>query len=88
LQHLLVRQGHQVTAATRYDRAHRFLGKKSTIPVVQVNARNLLGIVRAARGSQLLVNGFGGGPLTKSMRAALRIRSHYLDLARTSLESI
>ena len=57
LAHLLTRQGHQVTCGDRdLDRARRFLGKKSTIPVVQVNARNLWGIVRAAKGSQLLVN--------------------------------
>src|SRR5882762_794774 len=57
LAHLLVRQGHQVTCGDRdLDRAHHFLGKKSKIPVVQVNARNLWGIVSAARGSQLLVN--------------------------------
>jgi len=57
LAHLLTRQGHQVTCGDRdLDRARRFLGKKSTISVVQVNARNLWGIVRAARGSQLLVN--------------------------------
>ena len=58
LAHLLTRQGHQkVTCGDRdLDRARRFLGKKSTIPVVQVNARNMWGIVRAAKGSQLLVN--------------------------------
>jgi hypothetical protein len=57
LAHLLTRQGHQVTCGDRdLDRARRFLGKKSTIPVVQVNARNLWGIVRAAGGAQLIVN--------------------------------
>ena len=82
LAHLLTRQGHQVTCGDRdLDRARRFLGKKSTIPVVQVNARNLWGIVRAARGSQLLVNASAAVFNEIVLRAALRIRSHYLDLS-------
>src|ERR1700674_947749 len=81
LAHLLTRQGHQVTCGDRdIERARRFLGKKSTIPVVQVNARNLWGIVRAARGSQLLVNASAAVFNEIVLRAALRIRSHYLDL--------
>jgi saccharopine dehydrogenase (NAD+, L-lysine forming) len=82
LAHLLTRQGHQVTCGDRDpDRARRFLGKKSTIPVVQVNARNLWGIVRAARGAQLLVNASAAVFNEIVMRAALRIRCHYLDLS-------
>jgi hypothetical protein len=82
LAHLLVRQGHQVTCGDRdLDRAHRFLGKKSKIPVVQVNARNLWGIVSAARGSQLLVNASASVFNEIVLRAALRIRAHYLDLS-------
>src|SRR6266851_823853 len=82
LAHLLTRQGHQVTCGDRdLDRARRFLGKKSTIPVVQVNARNLWGIVGAARGSQLLVNASAAVFNEIVLRAALRIRSHYLDLS-------
>jgi len=82
LAHLLTRQGHQVTCGDRdLDRARRFLGKKSTIPVVQVNARNLWGIVRAARGSQLLVNASASIFNEIAMRAALRIRAHYADLS-------
>jgi saccharopine dehydrogenase (NAD+, L-lysine-forming) len=82
LAHLLVRQGHQVTCGDRdLDRAHRFLGKKTKIPVVQVNARNLWGIVSAARGSQLLVNASASVFNEVVLRAALRIRSHYLDLS-------
>ena len=82
LAHLLVRQGHQVTCGDRdLDRAHRFLGKKTKIPVVQVNARNLWGIVSAARGSQLLVNASASVFNEIVLRAALRIRSHYLDLS-------
>src|ERR1700686_4074575 len=82
LAHLLTRQGHEVTCGDRdLDRARRFLGKKSTIPVVQVNARNLWGIVRAARGSQLLVNASASVFNEIVLRAALRIRSHYIDLS-------
>lgn len=82
LAHLLTRQGHQVTCGDRdLDRARRFLGKKSAIPVVQVNARNLWGIVRAAKGSQLLVNASASVFNEIALRAALRIRSHYLDLS-------
>jgi hypothetical protein len=82
LAHLLTRQGHQVTCGDRdLDRARRFLGKKSTIPVVQVNARNLWGIVRAASGSQLLVNASASVFNEIVLRAALRIRAHYVDLS-------
>src|SRR6267378_916904 len=82
LAHLLVRQGHQVTCGDRdLDRAHHFLGKKSKIPVVQVNARNLWGIVSAARSSQLLVNSSASVFNEIVLRAALRIRAHYLDLS-------
>lgn len=62
-------------------RARSFLGKKSTIPVVRVNARNMWGIVRAARGSQLLVNASAAVFNEIVLRAALRIRSHYVDLS-------
>jgi saccharopine dehydrogenase (NAD+, L-lysine forming) len=82
LAHLLKRQGHQVTCGDRdLDRARRFLGKKSAIPVVQVNARNLWGIVRAAKGSQLLVNASASVFNEIILRAALRIRAHYIDLS-------
>jgi saccharopine dehydrogenase (NAD+, L-lysine-forming) len=82
LAHLLSRQGHQVTCGDRdLDRARRFLGKKSTIPVVQVNARNMWGIVRAAKGSQLLVNASAAVFNEIVLRAALRIRCHYMDLS-------
>ena len=82
LAQLLARQGHSITCGDRDpERTHRFLGKRSPIPVVQVNARNLWGIVRAARGCQLLVN---AGPAVFNqivLRAALRLRAHYLDLS-------
>jgi saccharopine dehydrogenase-like protein len=82
LAHLLARQGHQVTCGDRdLARAQRFLGKKSAIPVVRVNARNLRGIVQAARGCQLIVNASASVFNEIVMRAALRIRAHYTDLS-------
>src|SRR5260221_6294640 len=82
LAHLLVRQGHEVTCGDRdLERARRFLGKKSKIPVVQVNARNHWAIGRAARGSQLLVNASAAVFNGIVLRAALRIRSHYMNLS-------
>src|ERR1700674_1400930 len=81
LAHLLTRQGHQVICGDRdLDRARGFLGKKSNIPVVAVNARNLWAIVRAARGSQFLVNASAAVFNEIVLRAALRLRAHYLDL--------
>jgi len=46
-----------------------------------VNARNHWAIVRAARGSQLLVNASAAVFNEIVLRAALRIRSHYMDLS-------
>src|ERR1700724_3491718 len=63
LAHLLVRQGHQVTCGDRdLQRARLFLGKKSKIPVVQVNAS-------ASVFNEIV------------LRAALRIRAHYMDMS-------
>jgi saccharopine dehydrogenase (NAD+, L-lysine-forming) len=82
LAQLLERQGHTVWCGDRdVDRAHRFLGKRSTIAVTQVNARNLLGIVRAARGCHLIVNASASVFNLIVMRAALRLRAHYVDLS-------
>jgi len=82
LARLLVRQGHQVTCGDRDpDRARRFLGKASPIPIRQVNARNLWSIVKAARGSHLVVNCSPAVLNMIVMRAALRLRAHYLDTA-------
>ena len=79
---LLLRQGHTVWCGDRDPaRARRFLGEKSTIPVAKVNARNMLGIVRAARGCQLIVNASASVFNLIVMRAALRLRAHYLDLS-------
>ncbi len=82
LAQLLERQGHDVWCGDRDPaRARRFLGKRSTIAVANVNARNLHGIVRAARGCQLIVNASASVFNEIVLRAALRLRAHYLDLS-------
>ena len=82
LARLLVRQGHQVTCGDRDPvRARRFLGKQSRIPIRQVNARNQWSIVKAARGSHLIVNACPAVLNQIVLRAALRLRAHYLDTA-------
>jgi saccharopine dehydrogenase-like NADP-dependent oxidoreductase len=82
LAELLERQGHTVWCGDRDPvRARRFLGKRSTIAVTEVNARNLRGIVRAARGCQLIVNASASVFNQIVMRAALRLRAHYVDLS-------
>lgn len=82
LAQLLARQGHQVTCGDRDpERARRFLGKKSAIPVVHANVRNLRSVVRAARGCHLLVNASPAKFNESALRAALRLRAHYLDLS-------
>jgi hypothetical protein len=81
LAQLLERQGHTVWCGDRdVDRAARFLGKKSTVKVVEANARNLWSIVRAGRGANLLVNASPAVFNKVILRAALRLRAHYLDL--------
>src|SRR5580692_6560958 len=81
LAHLLERQGHTVWCGDRDpERARHFLGKKSTIPVVEANARNLWSIVRAARGCQLLINASPAVFNEIVLRSALRLRANYLDL--------
>jgi len=82
LAQLLERQGHTVWCGDRDpERARRFLGKRSTIAVTEVNARNLLGIVRVARGCNLVVNASASVFNQIVMRAALRLRAHYVDLS-------
>src|SRR3977135_54888 len=82
LAQLLERQGHTVWCGDRdLERARRFLGKKSTIPVTEVNARNLRGIVKAAKGCQLIVNASASVFNEIVLRAALRLRAHYVDLS-------
>jgi saccharopine dehydrogenase (NAD+, L-lysine forming) len=81
LAQLLARQGHTVWCGDRdIERAHRFLGKKSGIEVVEANARNLWSIVRAGRGCNLIVNASPAVFNQIVLRAALRLRTHYLDL--------
>src|SRR5713101_7453606 len=82
LAQLLERQGHTVWCGDRDpERARRFLGKKSTIAVTEVNARNLRGIVKAAKGCHLIVNASASLFNEIVLRAALRLRAHYLDLS-------
>jgi len=82
LAQLLDRQGHTVWCGDRDPiRARRFLGKKSTIPIAEVNARNLRGIVKAAKGCQLIINASASVFNEIVIRAALRVRSHYMDLS-------
>jgi hypothetical protein len=82
LAQLLDRQGHTVWCGDRDPiRARRFLGKKSTIPIAEVNARNLRGIVKAAKGCQLVINASASVFNEIVLRAALRLRAHYLDLS-------
>ena len=82
LAQLLERQGHTVWCGDRDpERARRFLGKRSTIAVTEVNARNLRGIAKAAKGCQLIVNASASVFNEIVLRAALRLRSHYVDLS-------
>jgi hypothetical protein len=82
LARLLARQGHTVWCGDRDpERARRFLGKQSALAVVEANARNLWSVARAARGCHLIVNSAASVFNETVMRAALRLRAHYLDLA-------
>jgi saccharopine dehydrogenase (NAD+, L-lysine-forming) len=82
LAQLLERQGHAVWCGDRDpERARRFLGRRSTIAVTEVNARNLRGIVKAAKGCQLIVNASASVFNEIVLRAALRLRAHYVDLS-------
>lgn len=81
LAQLIARQGHTVWCGDKDpERARRFLGKNSPLPVEEVNARNLWAIVGAARGCHLLVNASPAVFNEIVLRAALRLRAHYLDL--------
>ncbi len=82
LAQLLERQGHDVWCGDRNPiRARRFLGMKSTIAIATVNARNLRGIVRAAKGCDLIINASASVFNERVLRAALRLRARYLDLS-------
>ena len=79
---LLVRQGHQVACGDRDPgRARAFLGERSSLSIQRVNARNLHAIVKAARGCHLLVNACPAVFNNIILRAALRLRVHYIDTA-------
>jgi hypothetical protein len=79
---LLIRQGHQVWCGDRNPaRARGFLGERSNPVIKPVNARNLRGIVKAAKGCQLMINACPAVLNKVIMRAALRLRVHYLDTA-------
>lgn len=81
LAQLLARQGHSVWCGDRdVARARHFLGKKSEIKVVEANARNIWSIVRAGRGANLVINASPAVYNQIILRAALRLRAHYLDL--------
>jgi len=81
LAQLLERQGHSVRCGDRdVERARRFLGRKSGIRIVEANARNIWSIVRAGRGANLVVNASPAVYYKIILRAALRLRAHYLDL--------
>ncbi len=82
LARLLVRQGHRVACGDRDPgRALAFLGDRPTLPIHRVNARNLFDVVKAAKGSHLLINTCPTAVNKVVIRAALRIRAHYLDTA-------
>lgn len=82
LAQLLERQGHDVWCGDRNPtRARRFLGMKSTIAIATVNARNLRGIIRAAKGCDVIINATASVFNERLLRAALRLRAHYLDLS-------
>src|SRR5208283_4859281 len=82
LTQLLERQGHDVWCGDRNPaRARRFLGMKSTIAIARVNARNFRGILRAAKGCDLIINATASVFNERVLRAALRLRAQYLDLS-------
>ena len=81
LARLLARQGHTVWCGDRdVERARRFLGRKTDLEVRQTNARNIWSIIRAAQGAHLIVNASPAVFNRIILRAALRLRAHYLDL--------
>jgi hypothetical protein len=85
---LLIRQGHQVSCGDRNPaRARGFLGEGTDLVIKQVNARSVRGVVKAARHCQLLVNACPAVLNRAIMRAALRLRAHYIDTASHLRES-
>jgi hypothetical protein len=85
---LLIRQGHQVLCGDRdLVRARAFLGEHSTLVIQRVNARNPRSIVKAAKGCHLLVNACPAVFNKTILRAALQLRSHYIDTASHLIQS-
>ena len=79
---LLIRQGHQVSCGDcDLVRARAFLGEHSTLVIQRVNARNPRSIVKAAKGCSLIVNACSAVYNKTVLRAALQLRSHYIDTA-------
>lgn len=79
---LLTRQGYHVFCGDRDPaRAREFLGGSLDSVIQCVNARNVRSVVEAAQGCHLLINTCPPTMNTVVMRAALRLRSHYLDTA-------
>lgn len=79
---LLARQGHHVACGDRDPtRARSFLGEQSLTVIQRVNARNVRDVAQAAKGCHLLINACPAGLNKIILRAALRIRAHYLDTA-------
>ncbi len=80
LARLLLRQHHEVWCGDRDpQRTRRFLDPG--IRCEPANARNVWSIARAARGAHLLVNAVPATFNETVLRAALRLRAHYLDMA-------
>ncbi|MBP7828217.1 MAG: saccharopine dehydrogenase NADP-binding domain-containing protein [Verrucomicrobia bacterium] len=80
LAQLLRRRGFTVWCGDRdLSRAHRFVGRH--LECRSANARSMRSVARAAQGCQLLVNAAPAVYNQTVIRAALRLRVHYLDLA-------
>lgn len=80
LAQLLRRRGHEVACGDRDpDRARAFIGRQ--IECRAVNARYSRSIARVAQGFQLLINATPAVFNEAAIRAALRLKVHYLDMA-------
>lgn len=79
---LLTRQGHQVACGDRDpSRARAFIGDRPLLAIQRVNARQFRDVIKAARGCHLLINACPTVVNKIVIRAALRLRAHYLDTA-------
>jgi len=80
LAQILRRRGHEVACGDRDPaRAREFIGRQ--IACQTVNARHHRSIARAAQGCELLVNAAPAVFNEATIRAALRLKVHYLDMA-------